>query len=100
MNAEIQAVNTVEAKNRFNELVAETRKTKQPIVVQKRGEPVAVILDYESYQQTTAAKPGKDSKRLLADLMNFHHAMKKKYEKGTGDSAEILRQIRSERSER
>ena len=93
-------VNTVEAKNRFNELVAETRKTRKPIVVQKRGEPVAVILDYESYQQTIPSKPGKGSKTLLTDLMNFHHTMKKKYAKGTGDSAEILRQIRRERSER
>lgn len=93
-------VNTVEAKNRFNELVTETRKTKKPIVVQKRGEPVAVILDYESYQQNMASKPGKGSKTLLADLINFHRTMKKKYPKGTGDSAEILRQIRRERSER
>lgn len=100
MGTEPYEVNTVEAKNRFNELVAETRKTKKPIVVQKRGEPVAIILDYESYQQNTASKPNKASKTLLADLMNFHHTMKKKYPKGTGDSAEILRQIRQERGGR
>ena len=97
MNMVVHSVNTVEAKNRFNELVAETRKTKKPIVVNKRGEPVAIIVDYESYQANMAPKSEKEGGNLFADLMNFHRTLKKKYPHGTGDSVEILRKIREER---
>lgn len=97
MDSDPATVNTVEAKNRFNELVALAQKTRQPVVVEKRGEPVAVILDYETYQEKIAlpARPAREN--LIRDLEAWHEYMKKKYPHGTGDSAEILHEVRKER---
>lgn len=93
-----RSVNTVEAKNRFNQLVAEVNETREPVIVEKRGKPVAVVLDYQSYQKEAVAKKGEPDEGLWRALSSFHKTMKKKYPSGTGDSAEILRQVRQERS--
>jgi prevent-host-death family protein len=90
-------VNTVEAKNRFNELIAEVEKTKKPIIVEKRNQPVAVVVSYENYCRQSASSKKKDDS-LFAELSSFHQVMRKKYPQGTGDSAEILREVRLERS--
>jgi prevent-host-death family protein len=94
------SVNTVEAKNRLNELIAQAGQTKKPIVVEKRGKPVAVMLDYESYQKSSppSGKKRKGEDPFLKELQAFHQLMKKKYPEGTGDSVEILRGVRQERS--
>ena len=93
-------VNTVQAKNRLNELIAQTNESKEPIVVEKRGEPVAVILDYASYQTDQAPKQKKSHDQFWRDLKAFHRHMEKKYPEGTGDSVEIIRQMREERARR
>lgn len=95
-------VNTVEAKNRLNELIAEVNESGEPIVVEKWGEPVAVVVDFESFQkrekQRTKTKQQPDL--FLRELRAFHNQMQKKYPQGTGDSVEILREIRQERISR
>lgn len=97
-------VNTVEAKNRLNELIAEVNRSKEPVVVEKRGTPVAVVVDYESYrkeQKSDNQAEGKaKTETFLKELRAFHEMMRREYPKGTGDSVEILRQIREERSSR
>lgn len=90
-------VNTVAAKNRFNELVALAQKTREPVIVEKRGEPVAVILDYETYQEKIAPSARSAPGSLIRDLKAWHEYMKQKYPQGTGDSAEILHEVRKER---
>lgn len=99
-----QHVNTVEAKNRLNELIAKAVDTQEPIVIEKRGEPIAVVLDYKTYQKTQNAsfKQSKKGKRdsFLEELKSFHRHLKKKYPKGTGDSVEILREIRERRMQK
>lgn len=95
-------VNTVEAKNKFNELVAEVNRTGKPIIVEKHREPVAVVLDYKSFLKKAPSKREKkgSSENLLSELQAFHRMMKKRHPEGTGDSVEILRQMREERSGR
>ena len=88
-------VNTVEAKNRLNELIAEANKTKKPIVVKKRNTPVAVVVDFATYQAERSSR--KDDSSLLQELHAFHRMMKKKNPQGTGDSVQILREARDER---
>ena len=95
-----RVVNTVEAKNRLNELIAETNRSKQPIVVEKRGRPVAVVLDYDSFAAKGAVDRSADTETFLKELKAYHAMMRKKYPKGTGDSVEILREIREERSKK
>ena len=92
-------VNTVEAKNRLNELLTEVEKTRQPLVVERRGQPIAVVIDYETYQQQENAETARTQAKdpLSKQLLSFHARLKKKYPKGTGDSVEILRQIRDDR---
>ncbi|MBI4315313.1 MAG: type II toxin-antitoxin system Phd/YefM family antitoxin [Chloroflexi bacterium] len=40
-----------EVKNRFGQVLSEVRRTGGPIVVQRGGKPVAVILSIESYER-------------------------------------------------
>ena len=89
-------VNTVEAKNRLNELIAEVVRTKKPIVVKKRNTPVAVVIDFESYQAGKNSKKNDDT--LLQEQQAFHRLMKKRHPQGTGDVVEILREAREERN--
>ncbi len=99
-----QRVNTVEAKNRLNELIGEVVATKEAVVIEKRGEPIAVVLDYESYQKNKILPSQKRRKKekdfLFLELKNFHRYLRKKYPRKTGDSVEILREIREKRISR
>lgn len=93
-----QRVNTVEAKNRLNELIAEVNETGEPVIVEKWGEPVAVVVDYASFQQAAKKrKPKSQPDQFLRELLAWHDQMRKKYPKGTGDSVAILGEIRQER---
>jgi len=91
-------VNTVDAKNRLNELLTEVEKTKKTIVVERRGRPVAVMIDYESYEKDRNLQEASRAGSLSKELMRFHERMKRKYPKGTGDSVEILREVRLSRA--
>lgn len=90
-------VNTVDAKNRLNELITQVEKTKKAIVVERRGRPVAVVVDYESYEQERGVVENVRKSALSKELIRFHERMKRKYPKGTGDSVEILREVRLSR---
>lgn len=92
-------INTVEAKNNFNKIVAKVRASKSAVVVDIRGEPAAVILDYETYKQLSASneKNFDKSSGTMDQLRNFHKLMQKKYPQGTGDAAALLSEARSER---
>ncbi len=96
-----QSINTVQAKNEFNKIVAKVRATHVPVIVEKRGEPVAVILDYESYQagEGSVGAP-RDTKNTLLSDFNSWHAHLKTQSKDTTDAAEILRELRDERSKK
>lgn len=95
----MQTVNTVEAKNRLNELIAEVVESGEPIVVEKRGKPVAVVVDFESFhkKEKRKLKTKRKSDVFLHELQAFNKQMSKKYPQGTGDSVEILREIKQER---
>jgi prevent-host-death family protein len=94
MSKELKQLNTVDAKNRLNEMINEVLETRRPVVIGKRGKPVAVVVDYETYAREHQAERKKGDATLLLELHNFHDRMRKKYPKGTGDSVEILREMR------
>lgn len=94
-----QAINTVEAKNRLNELIAKVERSHVPIVIKRRGEPVAVLLDYRSY----SVKEKRQGKRVVTDTLmqefkNLHKELRRRHPQGTGNSADLLREMRDERS--
>ena len=102
MKPSTHKVNTVQAKNQFNGLVAEVNRSKEPIVIERRGNPVAVILDYEQYLESTDGKSKKNQKKdtLLNDLKEWHTMMDQKYPQGTGLTTDILKDIHAERHNR
>jgi prevent-host-death family protein len=91
-------VNTVEAKNRFNELLAKVERSRNPIVIERRGKAVAVLIDYPSYisQKKKRTSQGPHPTAIL--IQQLHRHLKKKYPQGTGDSLAILKELREERS--
>lgn len=48
---DMRIVSSTEAKNRFGRVLLELSRTDEPIVVQRRGQPVAVILSIGRYEQ-------------------------------------------------
>lgn len=96
MSFENPKVNTVQAKNQFNALVSQAQNTKQPIIVEKRGQPIAVILDYETYKKEFT-KTNNVTLDLVSQLQTFHQHLSQKYPNGTGDAIEILRELRDEK---
>ncbi len=46
-----QVMPATEVKNRFGQVLSEIRRTGGPIIVQRGGKPVAVILSIESYER-------------------------------------------------
>lgn len=96
-------VNTVEAKNNLNALIARAKSRKKPIIIEKRGEPVAIILDYETYTESNGGDPSGRAKRerFLRELREWHAYLDAKYPGGNGtDTVELLRQAREERMKR
>lgn len=91
-----KSVNTVEAKNRFNELIALTNTNKQPIVVEKRGKPVAVVLDYGTYIKQIEPQESTTTD-FTTELLALQNVLREKYPSGTGDTVAILRAAREER---
>lgn len=92
-------VNTVDAKNNLNSLLAQVKSRKKPVIIEKRGEPVAVLVDYETYR--TSQKKGQVSgaRKVYEELYADHLTQKGNRPMGT-DSAEIIRQARDERIKR
>src|SRR5687768_17176054 len=89
------AVNTVEAKNNLNALIAQARESRRPIIVEKRGEPVAVIQDYESFREAGGAAVPKTD--LYRELSAFHRLLARKRPKKSSDSADLIRSMREQR---
>ena len=49
-----------EARNRFAALVRQVEQAQSPVQVTRRGQPVAVILSQEEYEQLLARPPQRD----------------------------------------
>lgn len=87
-------INTVTAKNEFNSLVAAVNRSKTPVIVAKRGEPVAVIMDYGSYQQLKPPVPAGNTE-LVSRLKSFHKDLVKNHPGSElDDSVATLRELR------
>lgn len=99
MKTEPSHVNTVQAKNELNALVEQTRQSKQPIIIEKRGEPVAVLWGYEEFRnRAKTTTEDNASASLVREIRAFHKIQKKKFPQPSTDSVDILRQLRTERN--
>lgn len=98
----VTKINTVQAKNQFNALLNGVLASKEPVIVEKRGEPVAVLIDYETYQEKIQQKAKQETsehnKKLIKEFEAYWKRMKEKHPKGTGPTGlEILHEMREER---
>lgn len=48
----ISTVSIAEGKKMFSRIIEETQKTREEVVVTKRGKPVAVIVSYEEFKRS------------------------------------------------
>lgn len=89
-------INTVTAKNEFNALVAKVNKDKRPVIVAKRGEPVAVLLDYNTFQGMTEQTTQSATRTNLTHrLKAFHEYQAQVYPHGQcDDSVTTLKNLR------
>lgn len=88
-------VNTAEAKNHLNELLKEVEHSRKPIIIEKRGEPVAALIDIKTYREKLGGAAPLADEGLLKDLQAFHREIIKERDGlPTGDSVELLRELR------
>jgi prevent-host-death family protein len=51
-----RAVSTTEAKNKLTELIAWVREQQDEVIVERHGEPRAVIMSFDAYERLAALK--------------------------------------------
>lgn len=88
--------NTAQAKDQFNRLVADVNESRRPILIEKRGKAVAVLIDMATYREKIGADILKIDDHLLKDLQAFHRRILKETGRTTGDGVQILSEIRRE----
>ena len=93
-------VNTVQAKNEFNALVTEVNRTKEPVIIEKRGKPVAVIVDFTTYHENNQVDKKSQQDNFFKELLAHHEQMKADNPNWEScDSVELIREMREERAQ-
>jgi len=57
MNSPTRALSATETKNRFGAVLREVTRTGGPILIERGGRPVAVILSMEAYRESCQKSP-------------------------------------------
>ena len=86
-----------EARQRFFELLEDVEKSHRPVIIEKKGKPVAVLVDYKDHLKREKGK----EKELTGDLFARLSRFQKKLSKSRGgpaktDSVSLLRSLRDE----
>lgn len=95
LNNENHPISTTEAQNNFGACLKKVLHTAQPVLVQKHGKPVAVLLDYRSWQTLVAQKPVKED-AWVAKCQKLVARIKRGRGKQTS-AVELLKELRDER---
>lgn len=86
-----------EARQRFFELLEKVEKSHQSVIIEKKGQPVAVLVDYQAHLKGEEGKVKERTGDLFTRLSRFQ----KKLSKSRGgpaktDSVSLLRSLRDE----
>jgi prevent-host-death family protein len=81
--AKVETVNATEARASLGDILARARYGKRRFVIQQRGDPAAVVLGYEDYQELMA---------LLEDLEDIRDMLESE-----GEPARPLREYLTEK---
>lgn len=90
-------IHASEARQRFFELLEEIEKSHKPLIIEKKGRPVAVLLDYQVHLKYEKGK----KKEVIGDFFARLSRFQKKLSKSRGgpaktDSVSLLRSLRDE----
>ena len=94
-----KSVAATEMKNRFGDYLGEVLKRREPILIEKRGKPVAVVVDFEQWrylregQSSEAEHPWIAACRKLGEEIKREHPQLKPF-----SAIELVRQLREEES--
>lgn len=88
-----------EARRTFFELLEKVQKQKEPIIIEKKGEPVAIMIRYKPNPKLDASPPRdpKKIKNLLKRIRQLNERIAKSRKgKPQIDAASLVREIREE----
>ena len=89
-----KSIPATEIKNRFGDYLGEVIRRQEPVLVERHGKPVAVLVDFEHWKKMKEEKEESSWIRELSrtlDKIEKKHPHAKKF-----SSVDLLRQIRDE----
>lgn len=104
MQAQPKTVSATEIKNRFGDCLAEVISSRDPLIVERHGKPLAVLIDYQNWIKNsdrikTGSEKGKtpwtDACRKLAQSIR-KRTLKPRRATQPVSCVEIIRQVREE----
>lgn len=88
-----------DVKNRFGDYLGEVVHGSDPLVIEKHGKPVAVLLSYDDWNLLRSLNGGKVKKDWFEALTEFTENFKRRHPNAKPFSAvELIREIRDEES--
>lgn len=99
MKEALKSVTATDLKNRLGDYLGEVIHRKEPLMIERHGKPVAVIVDLEQWKTLRPVQEGKTgdhpwivAAKRLADKIDKKHPVMKPF-----SAVELIRQIRDER---
>ncbi|MBI2340566.1 MAG: type II toxin-antitoxin system Phd/YefM family antitoxin [Deltaproteobacteria bacterium] len=91
------AVSATEAKNRFADVLGRAIYGHEPVIVEKKGKPVAVVISFQDFQalkKKDTVASGMDL--FLSTVKKIHERFPARKRKKEKTSVDLLREIRLE----
>jgi prevent-host-death family protein len=93
-------ITAAEAKERFGELIRDVSEGREAILIEKDGEPQAVVISLDEYSRLKEETPESEGQDWRARLDRFQERFAKNLDRGTLPPAEeVIRRMREERDE-
>lgn len=92
-----KSIPATDIKNRFGDYLGEVLRKREPILIERHGKPVAVLVDLDQWNHRTFRKPEAAAFKdpWIEGLKKIHQRMKKNVSKKFS-AVELVRQIREE----
>lgn len=95
-----RTISATEARVHFGELMRSVVEDEQPVIVERAGKPQVVVLDVNEYQRMKATEQQESWKSTFKRLQEVGDAIRAELGGSSlPDPAEVIRQMREERSE-
>lgn len=92
-----EVISTTQVQNNFGAYLAQVKRQRQPIFVERHGKPVAVLLGYEAWQELKGEKIPQRSVWVEA-ARQFSERVAKNHRKSSPPAVELIRELREENS--